>query len=140
MRSLASAEAWWRRSCTSAGSGSGPKIRFRSVWATTAMSPKLATTVAFAALTILDNQLLPVAAGNDDLAALFQQPDDCDHALLRLLDRLEADRPHELHVFPQHVARAVGHVLEDAGLDVFADALEREPEVLYLHLPQDLLN
>src|SRR5262249_18457797 len=77
-------------------------------------------------LKTLDNDLLPAAARDHDLAVVFQAANDTDDPLLRLFHVPQPHRPHELHILPEHVGGALGHVLVDAVLHILADSLERQ--------------
>src|SRR2546423_146990 len=119
--------------------GSEPKARTYSWRATSRMSSKIAARVPLQSRKILGNHLLPTAPRQDYLAALLQPSDDRHDALLGLLHRAQPDRAHEFDLLFQHVARALGHVLEDPAGHFFVDTLQRQAQLFDLHLAQDLL-
>ena len=69
-----------------------------------------------------------------------RRADDLDDLLLRLLHLLHPHRAHELQVLADVGGGALAHVAEDGVLDLVARALERDRQLLGVHLAQHLLD
>src|SRR5579884_2717634 len=89
---------------------------------------------------MLDDKVGCSAAGDHDLVGFLQPADELDNALLRLLDIAQPDRARHGHVLAQHVRGPAGHVLEDAGLDRLAGALEGQRQLLGIHFLEHALD
>src|SRR5690349_20143587 len=76
----------------------------------------------------------------NDLAGFFERPDHAHDRALRLLDRLEADRPEQLDLLVEVLRRALRHVLHDLLAHDVLDAFQRDGEVLGVDLAQDELH
>src|SRR4051812_13215092 len=80
------------------------------------------------------------AALDRDLARVLEAAHGAHDLALRLLDDAPAHGAHELHVLPEHLGGAGGHVAEDLLLDLVGGALQRQAHVLHLDVLEHLLD
>ncbi len=90
--------------------------------------------------TLHNHFLLSTATGDDDVSRILQPPHDIDDLLLRRLDIAHPHRAHVLHVFRDKLGRALGHVLENLLLELFAGRLESQRQLLIVDLLEHRLN
>src|SRR5690606_38521990 len=132
-----------RASSWTAASSTPPKSSYSSSTRRSSRAHSAATissTLRAACTAPLTEEDIVAASGDHDLARLFQQPDLRHDPRLRRLHVAHPDRAHEVHLLAQRLDRTVRHRPHDPLAQLLAGRLERQRELLGVHLAQEPLH
>src|SRR6185369_13112426 len=95
---------------------------------------------SFSDLMILDEDIVPSAAGQYDLAFFFHLADDLDNLRLGLFNIRQTHWTHDLQVFLDHLGGTTGDVLENLILDFIRRGFHGQRECIVADFAHDGLD